>query len=199
MGEFLAVSAFRDQPVDALAAAICRCVSAHGVACDEIREGPPDESVDALIFAPANGWTVVFWPPDCSVLDIPLCEAISAELTALASTVHVHDGDYWTHAILDAGQLVDRFASMPEYFTDDPGEALALTQAWAGDANRVAAALGTAPENVRPYLVPGEEDFWVFADLWKRVGIAYPEDLDDYERIVRLGAGFMDRLPATDL
>jgi hypothetical protein len=169
------------------------------VACDEIGEGPPDESVDALIFPPANGWTVVFWPPDFSVLDIPLCGAISGELKALASTVHVHDGDYWTHAVLDAGELVDRFASMPEYFTDDPGEALALTQAWAGDADRVAGALGTPPENVRPYLVRGEEDSWAFADLWKRVGITYPEDLDGYERILRLGADAMDRLPATAL
>jgi hypothetical protein len=195
MGEFLAVSAFRDQPVDALTAAICRSVATHGVACDEIGEGPSEEAVDALVFPPANGWTVVLWPPYFNVHDIPMCAAISRELAALTSTVHVHDGDYWTHVVYDAGELVDRFASLPEYFTDDPGEALALTEAWAGDADRVAGALGTSPESVRPYLVHGLDDFWMFADLWKQVGIAYPEDLDGYERILRLGADFKDRLP----
>jgi hypothetical protein len=79
MGEFLAASAFRDQPVDALAAAIRRCVGEHGVKCDEIREGN---------------------------------------------------------------------------FTND---------------------------------------------LWKRVGIAYPDDLDGYARILRLGADAMDRLPSSAL
>ena len=42
------------------------------------------------------------------------------ELRVLASIVRIHDGDYWSHALLRGGVILDRFASMPDYFTDDP-------------------------------------------------------------------------------
>lgn len=171
-----------------------------------------EEAVDALIFPPTNGWTVVLWPQYFNVHDIPLCAAVSRELATLASTVHVHDGDYWTHVLFDRGALVDRFASMPGYFAEDPGDVTALAESWAGDADRVGAALGKAPEDIRPYLVqiePGAEapgmafdddefgldDYWVFTDMWKRIGITYPDGVGNHERVLRLGTDFMDRLP----
>lgn len=212
MGEFLAVSAFRDRPVEDLAPAVSHYVRGHGVACDLIQDGSHEEAVDALIFPPTNGWTVVLWPPYFNIHDITLCAAVSRELATLASTVHIYDGDYWTHVLFDRGDLVDRFASMPGYFTEDPGEVAALAESWAGDADRLGAALGKAAEDIRPYLVhidpEGEEpgmafeddefgldDYWVFTDLWKRIGVTYPDDVGNYERVLRLGKDFMDRLP----
>jgi hypothetical protein len=212
MGSFLAVSAFRDRSVDAVAESVRKFMSAHGVAFEFVNTAEPDPHVDAAAYSPPNGWTVFLWPEYFNVHDIPLCEIVSRDLQTLVSTVHVYDDDYWTHVLFDRGELVDRFASMPGYFADDAGQAAMLERAWAGDADRLADALDVAPEVIRPYLVhvdpeaaempkafPDDEsdleDFWVFVDMWRRVGITYPEEVENYECLFRLGRDFMDRLP----
>jgi hypothetical protein len=212
MSEFLAVSAFRDTPIDDLAPAVRQYMSAHGVACDQIEDGSRDEALDALIYPPTNGWTVILWPPYFNINDVPLCAAVSRGLTTLTSTVHVYNGDYWTHVLFDRGEMIDRFASIPGYFAEDQAIVAALAESWAGDADRLSAALGTSPEVIRPYLVHvspeagalgkahegdefGLDNYWVFTDMWKRIGIAYPDDVGTFERVLRLGREFTDRLP----
>src|SRR6266568_3669768 len=202
MGSFLAVSAFRDRSIDAVAESVRRFMSPHGVAFEIVSAAEPDPHADAAAYAPSNGWTVFLWPEHFNLHDIPLCEAVSGDLQTLVSTVHVYDDDYWTHALFDRSALVDRFASMPGYFADDAEQAAMLARAWAGDPNRLGDTLDVAPEMIRPYLVhvdneaeewpkafPDDEfdleNFWVFVDLWRRVGIAYPEEV---EAIVLHGA-----------
>jgi hypothetical protein len=206
VGEFLAVSAFRDASRDDLVDAVSAYVSKHGVAFDLVKDGSRRD-VDAHLFPSANGWTVILWPPFFNFHDAPLCAAVSRELGVLVSTVNVDDGDFWTHILFDRGDVVDRFVSVPSYFggSDDGPET------WVGDAVRVSATLGTLPAQIAPYLVEVDpekgglgkafdddtfdlDDYWVFTDMWRRMGITYP-DVGSYERVLRFGEDFSRGLP----
>jgi hypothetical protein len=208
MGHFLAVSAFRDRTTDDVVRVLSDYAGAHGVSCELVSDGSSDEAVDALVFPQTNGWTVVLWPPFFNFYDAPLCAYASRELGTLAATVNVDDGDYWTHILFDRGETVDRFVSIPSYFEVDEAD----TGAWAGNPARLAAALGRDSDEISPYLVqldPDDEvlekafeddefsldDFWVFTDMWQRMGIAYPDDLESYERVLRLGTNVRELLP----
>ena len=51
--------------------------------------------------------------------ELAAVEFMSRQMNVLASTVRIHDGDYWSHTLLRAGAILDRFATMPDYFTDE--------------------------------------------------------------------------------
>lgn len=128
-------------------------------------------------------------------------------------TVHTYDGDYWVHTLIRNGERLDRFASMPGYFVEDPTELLAVQRAWAGNAQVVARALGRPADQVAPYFVHvpadrdnelgrafGDDDFdrddiWVFVDLWRRLGITYPEDVKASVASLRLAPDWLDIVP----
>jgi len=93
---------------------------------------------------------------------------------------------------------------VPDYFSPPDAES------WAGDPARFSEALGVDPETIARYLVAvdpdGEEslgkafeddefeidDYWVFTDMWRRMGITYP-DVRAYVKTLRLGT--TDKLP----
>ena len=56
MGEFLGVSAFRDRSVDDVVRTIQSYMASHGVACEVVTSGSTEEALDALVFAPNDGW-----------------------------------------------------------------------------------------------------------------------------------------------
>jgi hypothetical protein len=85
--------------------------------------------------------------------DAPAAAAISAELDLLTSTVSIHDGDYWRHLLIRSGQVLDRFATKPDYFTDNPAEIAATATAWAGCATILADAFDRRSGDVAPYLI----------------------------------------------
>jgi hypothetical protein len=204
VGYFLSVSAFRGTEVGALRDAIAAYAGEHGVSVAPV-DGRDDDHRDISLFA--GDWAVVLWPEHFNVHDVPACARLSADLGTLVSAIHTFDGDYWVHNVFRDGERLDRFASMPDYFTDTGATR------WAGDPARVAAAFGRAPEQVAPYYVHqsvhaeepagkafGDDEFdldnmWVFADLWRRLGIAYPEDMGATAACLRLAEGWEDRLP----
>lgn len=220
MGEFVAASAFHTDQLDRVQDAVEGFFAEHRWPAQRVGEGDagPD---DVTVFAPVNGWTVVLWPAYFS--DVPAAQSVSRVLGVLASTVHIHDGDYWGHTLLRDGQVVDRFASMPDYFTDDPDEVAALARTWAGNPTVVAEAVGRPVADVAPYLVPvaldGDEDDdelyeepdglgkalpddafdlddpWVFVDFWRRLGITYPQDVTAFANRLRLEPNWLDKLP----
>src|SRR5437016_1801813 len=124
MGYFLAVSAFKDVPVDALARAVAEDAARYQVWTDATL--PRTEEVaprtDATLFDPVNGWTIILWPEYFNAHDFGACKRITAGLGCLASTVHVHDDDYWAHGLFERGDLLDRFCSQPGYFTESAEE-----------------------------------------------------------------------------
>jgi hypothetical protein len=224
MGEFVTVTAFRTEAVSEVLETIGRFFAEHGSRADQIDDSQPPTDDDVLIYPSAGGWTVVGWPG--SFTELAAAEYISRELSVLASTVRIHDGDYWSHSLLRDGVFLDRFATMPDYFTDDPAEVARLTAKYAGRPVAVAEAVGLPVEQIAPYLVhvvtedgededgyyvtesetgkafPDDEfdldDAWVFVDFWRRLGIGYPSDVQAYATRLRLAPGWSGKLPAGD-
>jgi hypothetical protein len=216
MGHFLAVSAFRDQSVEAVASSTISYASMYGLACKTMGPGKADERVDLIIFAPQNRWTVVLWPQYFNVHDMELCRFLSEELSSLVSTVHVYHDDYWANATFDRGNTLSLFASVPGYFTESEGDAQRLKAKWSGNVSAVSMAVSVPEETISPHLVhldpqrpnqPGKAfpddrfelwNFWVFTDFWRRLGIAYPADVGDYRERLRLPKDFGRKLPCGD-
>lgn len=187
MGEFLAATAFRTRDTEALREAIERFYRENGhpvrrVEGADARDLSPDD--DTIIHGSAGNWTVVTWPRYAA--DGPAADSVTAALATIASSVHVHDGDYWVHRLFESGRTLDRFASMPDYFAEDPDSAQTalLAATWAGRADVLAEALGVADAVVAPYLVQApalddeepDEDFEDVDEAW---GKAFPDDTYD--------------------
>jgi len=134
VGYFLAVSSFRDSSVAHLAAAIQKYTSEFDVTCDLFDPGQAelDPCTDAIIFAPVGGWTVILWPEYFNIHDFPTCQALSRRLSTLVSTVHVYDGNYWAHGLFEAGETLDRFCSIPDYFAESSVAAGRMRMGWRG-------------------------------------------------------------------
>ncbi|WP_089245901.1 hypothetical protein [Asanoa hainanensis] len=214
MGEFVATSAFRTDNADQVLASVERYVRAHGWSTTSVGESYDYEN-DVLQFAPAGGWSVVLWPTYFS--DVPAARFVSDELGVVASTVHIHDGDYWAHTLVRDGAVLDRFASMVDYFTDDLAVVAHLRRGWSGDPAVVASAFGRSVEELRPYLVHidlGDDDeeeppsvkafpddeftldnAWVFVDFWRRLGITYPADVGGFAGRLALTKDWFGKLP----
>lgn len=224
MGEFVAVSAFRTEDADSVLAAAGRFFMANAWLAKPGQNTEPVTDNDVLGFPPVNGWTVVNWPSYFT--ELAAAEFISRDLAVLCSTVRIHDGDYWSHSLLRNGVTLDRFATMPDYFTDDPTEIARLTAKYAGQPAVIAEAVGCPVDDVAPYLVPvdledGEDEEgyyvvepemgrafpddefeldspWVFVDFWRRFGPRYPDDLSTYLWRLGLAEGWLDKLPGGD-
>ncbi|GIF70961.1 hypothetical protein [Asanoa siamensis] len=224
MGEFIAVSAFQTDDPGRVLNSVTSFFAAHGWPAEQVPGDGPQTDNDVLGFVPHGGWSVVLWPGYFS--DLAAVEFVSRELGVVGSTVRIHDGDYWSHSLLRDGAFLDRFASMPDYFTDDRREIDRLVAKFAGQPAVVAAATGCAVEEIAPYLIhidlsvdeddesfdepepelgrafPDDEyelhDPWVFVDFWRRIGIRYPADSSAPVWRLRLAEGWLNSLPAGD-
>lgn len=204
MGEFLSVTAFQTRDVETLCAAVAQYFSDNGHPAQRVElTGPQDVSPDdTVVHDPVGNWTVVTWPT--YMQDGPAVEAITGTLGVTASSICVYDGDYWVHRLVEHGHTLDRFASVPDYFAEDPDseETARLAAEWAGHPDIVAASLGATAADIAPYFMqspsfdyddeetyesdeewgkafPDDEfdraDVWVFTDFWRRIGIPYPD------------------------
>lgn len=185
MGEFLAASAFRTQNADALCAAIAQFFSEHGYPAQRVEPGDPRDGSgnDAAVYEPAGAWCVVTWPT--YMQDGPAVEAITTMLGTTASSIRVHDGDYWVHRLVENGRTLDRFASMPDYFAADPHspETARLAAEWAGHPGVLATALGAAESDIAPYLLqaPALDDEDEDADHFEEPGGSWGKAFADDE------------------
>jgi hypothetical protein len=170
------------------------------------------ERTDLSLFPRIGEWTSVLWPEYFVPYDAPICQSLSQSLNTLVSTIHVFDSDYWVHHLFSGGDLLDRFCSWPSYFVKERTEVSRLRREWSGKPEVVADAFGVSPSVVAPYFAHQDltsakrgkvhdddrlllEDFWVFTDLWRRLGIHYQYDPDAAEIRIRLGGDFPSKLP----
>jgi hypothetical protein len=112
MGEWIATSAFRCDDLSGLTESIRACLARFDVDAETVPRSEHGEDHDALIYAANNGWIVVNWPL-WFYSNALVGETVSRALETIATTVHVYDGDYWTHLLFDRGRLLDRFCSRP--------------------------------------------------------------------------------------
>lgn len=197
----VAVTAFADITPDRLADAVIASAEEAGLKAarttgDGSAEGP------VRIFA-SGTWTIALWPAEFHLVDVAVSQAITRRTGGRASVVHTYDDDYWVHAAVVGGNVVDTFCSVPDHFSDDRGD-------YDGDPVVVGSLLGVPAEVVEGYLVAVEDatgepvhdgdefaddEFWVFCDLWAKAGIRYPEDVEDPELTVALGPGWESAFP----
>ena len=233
MGHFLACSALRDVDIHEVAGLFAEYARSYGVAVDridQINESTKDTEM-ALFFAGDNSWSTVLWPEYFNIHDIGTALYLSEKLECLVSTVHVYDGDYWTHVLVENGAVLDRFASLPEYFVSDEKSAAQLRERWRGRPQVLSSRLGVSVDQIQGYLVhamqPAPErrgwwpfrrikqnaaptgkvfeedefsldDFWVFVDFWRRLGIVYESSPDSAAVRIILSRNFEDKLPASE-
>jgi hypothetical protein len=213
VGNFLAVTAFRGLTAETVADAVAAYCRTYGLSSSVLGTNPGAGSQRAGVFAPVNGWTTVLWPPYFNIHDIDAATALSASTNTLISTMHVYDDEYWVHVLVRDGMVLDRFASRPDYFDPTPEERERLRDKFAGNADVTAAAVGVQADALRPYFrhLSGEaatgraftddefdlDDTWVLADVWRRMGIEYP-DPAAVAVTVDLGVGWQSTLPTAD-
>ncbi len=211
MSHFFAVTAFRTDSSQEVLSAVADYLSMHRVAHEPVLSGPPDHGRDALIYAPVNGWTVVFWPETFNLYDVPLAASIAASRGWLVSTVHVYDGEYWEHFAFQGAVQIHAFASRPHFWEDESEQDFTRMMGYDSSPLRLAQAVGVVPEAVQPYLVDADQvsedqkafpddpyglgDFWVFTSFWMRLGIAYPTPYVGLVASLRLWRFFSKRLP----
>lgn len=232
MGYFLAVSAFRHSSTDQIGLSIVDFAREHGVECEVLdrTQRSYNEGTDVTVFKSVKGWVTVLWPEYFNIHDFPVCQALSKINSTLVSTIHVYDSAYWAHGLFDRGVLLDRFSSLPDYFSHTDTEASRQKEEWRGNAQLIASTFDVEAETVEGYLVhlPNPEpprsswfrrrppvpptptgtvhaddefdisDFWVFTDFWRRLGIKYPDDLDDWASRIRFLTPVAERLPLMD-
>ncbi|BEL04066.1 hypothetical protein Q0Z83_022570 [Actinoplanes sichuanensis] len=214
MGQFVTVSAFRVGDTAKVKDAAMSFFAARSWPAELVAAGEPVVAEDVLIYAPVSGWTVIVWPGYFT--ELAAVEFMSRELNALASTVRIHDGDYWSHTLLRDGDTLDRFATMPDYFTDEPAEVERLRAKYAGRPAVVAETTGSPMADVAPYLVQADpvdessagkafvddefdlDDPWVFVDFWRRLGPRYPDDISAHQARIRPAADWVNKLSGGD-
>jgi hypothetical protein len=186
MGGFMALTALPVSDTRAIADAIARYAAWHGVATDVLGPDAVNDDDVATVSPPEGGWAVVAWPTYFVGLE-PAALWLSAQFGVVASALTFYDGDFWMHVACERGEYRDQFASMPDYFTEDPAERAALRRRWAGDPATLAALFDRPAGVIAPYLVepaartafPDDgfdlDDPWVFVDFWRRLGITYPD------------------------
>ncbi len=197
MGAFVSATAFRTTDAAALSAAICRYAAAHGVTCEDVAVSD-DFGSNTLIFAPQNGWTVVFWPDQFVGLDVPTVVTLTRELHLLASVIFVDNGRYWAHVLVEDGVEIDHFCPHPSRILAQSADWVRHVATWRGQAALLASKFGVPESSVAPYLrdldaeaeaaKPAKPGF--FARLFAGepppfvAGPAFPDDeydLDDYD------------------
>jgi hypothetical protein len=153
--------------------------------------GAPNGAPSDVLVGPAvSGWVTL--TPHYVVPSDALAVELTRRLGTSASAISVFEDVLWTHQLVDRGSEGDRFVNLPGYF--GPGE---YDHTWTGDAARVAAAVGVDAAELEPYFRqvslnrartrwmkppkahPSDTyhllEGWVVTDLWRRMGIEWPD------------------------
>ena len=207
---FLAVAAIRDRSARRVLRVAARYLRDHGVVAVLDRHSSCAK-LEAFAYAPKDHWTVIIWPGYFNGTEIPLAHALARGLDTTVVSSHEYEEEYWTLSMFRGNESIDRFASWPTYFRTRGAEGRRLSREWRGHPDRVARAVGLPIRVIARYLVPRahgkafpddqfpRDNFWVFTDLWRRMGIMYPERGNRYVAVLRVGDNFLDKLPATEL
>jgi hypothetical protein len=145
---------------------------------------------DVLVGPAIDGWVTLV--PHYVVPPEALAVELTRRLGTTASAVSVYEDVLWTHHLVERGAELDRYVNLPDYF--GPGE---YDDTWTGDPPLVAATVGVDPAELEPYfrqVSPNRArtrwmrppkahptdayhllDGWVVTDLWRRMGILWPD------------------------
>lgn len=160
----------------------------------EIREAPLTiDDDDCLVICEGSGGVTTLYPGHFFDWD-DASRFVSLELRKPVFSLHIHDGDLWMYLLFAAGDVVDRFNPIPDYWEelDDAERGL-----WQGNAKEVARIVpNLSPEAISRYLVrwsenvvgsdqrtkayPDDEfyygDDWQLVDFMRHLGLEFPID-----------------------
>ena len=126
-----------------------------------------------LVIGEGPAGTTILYPN--GTLGMHVSQMLSANLAAAVFWFHIHDGDLWTYALFDNGEMIDQFSTRPDYWGEDGGD-MGETIA-GGDAEEIAKCIpGLSADNISQYLV-------VWSDRHYQGGVlekAYPADRFHY-------------------
>ena len=225
MSNFLAVSAFRTDDINRVMTAITEYCSEYGVVVVSVTGVETDPARDAQVYSAENGWICCLWPNYFNLYDFPLCTEIAKRLSIDISTVRVYEGDLWEHLFLSGDKRLHYFCSFPTYFEPEetecfdssvPRDPVALCSHLGVAHDQVALYLQTFPlpeenaqnsndsslhglsqTNRKAYAEDSFDidNFWVFTDFWRKLGIVYPDPIDSYVAVLRFEDSFEGKLP----
>lgn len=206
MGVMESAVAVRSEDADEVTDVFLSVMRGLGHRC-EARLGPDPKqpygsSYDVLVAPSRDGW--VFLRPHYVVPAEMLAAELTGRLGTLASAISIFEDVLWTHWLVERGATLDRHVNFPEYF--GPGE---YDDSWIGDPDAVARAVGVDRAQVAPYfrqisarrartpfLRPIKAhrsdswnllNGWVVTELWRRMGIHWPDESS--EPMIRVSVG----------
>jgi hypothetical protein len=133
MGEFESMSGVRRAARRDVLQVLKEFAVVHGGQMAPVPDGQP---FDHLILAGEDsGPITVMYPGDFFGWD-EASQHLSKSLGVPVISLHIHDGDLWMYVLYRAGEEIDQFNPIPDYWSEDltPDERFA----WAGDAGIVA-------------------------------------------------------------
>jgi hypothetical protein len=195
------MTAVRSSDAAAVAEAVADFAGLHGVRAELVPVKAEVQRKAALVLPPVNGWTVISWPPYIRFL-IDVSRWLSGELNTVVSVVDVFEDDDWSHVAISGGEICDKYSTTPRNRVTPGTTSREANRRWGGNPRVVGEVFGVDPDLIAPYFAginvrllkilwryarpsysgkvwPDDEfplwDVWVFTDLWRRLGIAYPE------------------------
>jgi hypothetical protein len=150
VGNFLAVSAFRDVGLDELVDAVIEYLGRHGVVATAEPGGRPTPRT-ADFFESVGRWTAVMWPQYFNVHDAEVCRTLSASMGTVTSSMSIYDDECWTHHLFDSGSLVDRFTTDPSTMMSILDTYEVVAARWSGSPEAVAALFGVPLSDIGKY------------------------------------------------
>lgn len=201
MGLFLSMTAVRSSDAATVAEAIAAFAALHDVPAELVPVEADMQRKVALVVPPVNGWTVINWPPFSNFL-LTVSRWLSGELNTVASAVDVFEGDDWSHIAISGGEIRDRYSTTPRNRVPPGTTSREANRLWGGNPRIVGETFGVDPDPIASYFAginirllkalwrharpsysgkvwPDDDsplwDVWVFTDLWRRLGITYPE------------------------
>jgi hypothetical protein len=197
--------------------AVVRYGTAHGVptGVSAVDQTTPDTVTG---YGDRDGWVVTIWPElACGRVS---SRWLSRDLATAVSTIHVVDGNYWAHSAYQCGADVDHFSPLPDNniplnLLGDPEAEARIYHTYAGNPDRLAGMFQRPVAVIAPYLAPRLDlpedtatfprahpddeydlyDCWEFVDLWRRMGITYPVDVEHPQFAVTFGGPGVEGLP----
>jgi hypothetical protein len=207
MGLFLSMSGIIGAKQTEAENALKELAATHGGRFEPTTKKSPLWEV--LVLCESNGNTTVVYPGEFSNWD-DAAAYLSRSLDSPVFSFHIHDDDLWMYVLFVAGEAVDHFNPIPDYWDDNLAED--ERRRWAGNAATIGRfCRHVREETIRKYLVqwdldddkPGRaydddeyvyNDCWQMADFMKKVGLRYPISAEG----VPLGQTYLFEVEGTD-
>ncbi|QSR28921.1 hypothetical protein CFI00_00065 [Nocardioides sp. S5] len=209
MGVLLSGVAVRNGDLDEVVDVFLSIVRGVGHRAEALAGPHRDTESSDVLCTSSPGWVTLV--PHYVVPPERLAAEMTRRLDTVASAITVYEDVFWTHHLVDRGHVVDSFANLPGYFGEQD-----YVHGHEGDPDLVAAGLGADASAIAPYfrqisvrrarstLLPAPKahrddeydllDGWVVVELWRRMGIAWPDPSGSATTRIPLGRDAMDAL-----